>query len=53
MGRPTLSPKNTTIQIRVDESTLNKLDSCVRIEKTNRSDVVRKGIIKVYDELKK
>lgn len=53
MGRPTDSPKNTTLQIRVDKETLNKLDECVKNEKTNRSDIVRKGINKVYGDIKK
>ena len=53
MGRPTDSPKNTTLQIRVDKETLAKLDECAEYEKVTRSHIVRKGINKVYDDIKK
>lgn len=53
MGRPTLSPKSKLLQVRVDNNTLNKLDKCAEYEKSNRSEVIRKGIDKVYDDIKK
>lgn len=53
MGRPTESPKNKLLQVRVDNETLNKLDFCANSTQTSRSDVVRKGIDKVYDDIKK
>ena len=53
IGRPTDKPKNTTIQVRINEETLTQLDECVKETKTNRSEVVRKGISKVYGEIKK
>lgn len=48
IGRPTDSPKQTVIRARVDDETLQKLDSCTeQLEKT-RSEVIRQGIDKVY-----
>lgn len=53
MGRPIEGqPKDRRIFIRVDEQTETKLDKCTEILKTTRSDVVRKGIDKIYDDLK-
>lgn len=53
-GRPPKEdPKDTRIQIRLDEKTLRKLDLCVEREKTNRSEVIRQGIDLVYANKKK
>ncbi|MCP1185660.1 CopG family transcriptional regulator [Paenibacillus sp. 1781tsa1] len=54
MGRPKSDkPKSRTIEIRVDEEIMNKLDISAEVLNTNRSDIVRKGIEKIYDELQK
>ncbi|MDQ0719100.1 ribbon-helix-helix protein, CopG family [Paenibacillus amylolyticus] len=54
MGRPKSDkPKSRTIEIRVDEDIMNKLDISAEKLNTNRSDIVRKGIEKIYDELQK
>lgn len=54
MGRPKSDkPKSRTIEIRVDEEIMNKLDISAEKLNTNRSDIVRKGIQKIYDELQK
>ena len=54
MGRPpSENPKSETLRIRVDSDTIKKLDECSLALETNRSDVVRKGIDKVYDDLNK
>lgn len=54
MGRPLSdNPKNGTLRIRVDMTTLEKLDECSKALNTTRSDVVRKGIEKIHDDLKK
>ena len=53
MGRPTDSPKDIKLQIRVDKSTLDDLDECAQELQSNRSDVVRKGIQMVKSSLKK
>ena len=53
MGRPiTDQPKSNRIFIRVDDKTIRKLDECTDVLQTTRSEVVRKGIDKVYDSLK-
>ncbi|QUI23967.1 CopG family transcriptional regulator [Vallitalea pronyensis] len=53
MGRPpSEKPKNIKLQIRVDQDTMDILDECVKKLKSNRSDVVRKGIKKIADDLK-
>lgn len=49
-GRPTESKKDIRLQIRVDQQTLDDLDKCAEKEKSNRSDIVRKGIQLVKSE---
>ncbi len=54
MGRPPSdNPKSDIIRIRVDQATLSKLDACTEKLNTTRSDIVRKGIEKMYDDLQK
>ena len=54
MGRPLSgNPLSERIYLRVDKATKNVLDECVEQLKTSRSDVVRKGIYMVSDDLKK
>lgn len=54
MGRPLSdNPKSKKIEIRVDQEILSKLDACTEKLQTTRSDVIRKGIEKVFDELQK
>ena len=54
MGRPpSENPLKDRIFVLVNEETKTKLDECTKILNTTRSDVVRKGIDKVYDDLKK
>ncbi len=53
MGRPlSENPKNIKLQIRVDQETMDMLDECVEELKSNRSDVVRKGIERIASDLK-
>jgi predicted transcriptional regulator len=53
MGRPpSEKPKNIKLQIRVDQETMDMLDKCVEELDSNRSDIVRRGIKKVADDLK-
>ena len=52
MGRPpSNNPKSETLRIRVDSDTIKKLNECILALDTNRSEVVRKGIDKVHDDL--
>ena len=54
MGRPPSDkPKGKTIEIRVDQQIMSKLDASAEKLNTTRSDIVRRGIEKVYDELQK
>ena len=53
IGRPTDSPKDTMIRVRMDRETVEKLDECVEKLSSNRSDAIRQGIDKLYDDLKK
>ncbi|WP_055106881.1 hypothetical protein [Paenibacillus ihumii] len=54
MGRPPSdNPKSDLIRVRVDQAILNKLDACTEKLNTSRSDVIRKGIEKMYDDLQK
>lgn len=52
LGRP-VSPdsKHTMFRVRLDNKALEKLDKCSVTLQTSRSDIVRKGIDKVYDDL--
>ncbi|MFB5268539.1 ribbon-helix-helix protein, CopG family [Paenibacillus enshidis] len=54
MGRPPSdNPKSEKIEIRVNQDIMSKLDAAAKKLNTTRSDIVRKGIEKVYDELQK
>lgn len=52
IGRPTDSLKDTMIRVRMDKETVEKLDTCVNILNSNRSEVIRDSINKLYDDLK-
>ena len=50
-GRPPKeNPKNTRIQIRLDKEDIKMLDKCVEMDKSSRSEVIRKGIHRIYSE---
>ena len=51
IGRPTDSPKNTMIRVRVDDYTLEKLDECVSKMNSNRSEIILKGISMVFNTI--
>ncbi|WP_308575905.1 hypothetical protein [uncultured Fusobacterium sp.] len=53
MGRPTENPKNIQMRIRMSEEDNNKLEICSQKLNISKSDVVRLGIEKVYQEIKK
>lgn len=53
IGRPTDSPKNIMIRVRMDNETVKIMDECAKALNTTRSDIIRKGIRKVYTETKK
>jgi Leu/Phe-tRNA-protein transferase len=54
MGRPfSENPKDKILRIRVDTQTIDRLDECAKTMNTNRSEIIRKGIKKIYDDLNK
>ncbi|MFB6362795.1 CopG family transcriptional regulator [Paenibacillus elgii] len=54
LGRPpSENPKSELIRVRADQAILSMLDACAEKLNTTRSDVIRKGIQKVYDDLQK
>lgn len=52
-GRPTDDPKRGRLEIRTSQQEEEMLAFCCRELKMNRADVVREGIRKVYEEVKK
>ena len=53
LGRPTNSPKDVMVRVRMDKTTLSKLDKCVDLKGSNRSQVIRDAIVLVYSKIKK
>ena len=54
LGRPPSDDSmSDRIFVRVSKETIEKLDQCTRKLNTTRSDIVRKGIDKVFDDLQK
>ncbi len=53
MGRPTNNPKNEELKVRISQSDKKKLEYCIKNGNKNKSEIVREGIDKVYNELKK
>ena len=51
MGRPTKAKKNLIIKARIDDQTNEKLEKCVNKTGKSKSDIVRDGILKIYQEL--
>lgn len=48
-GRPTDSPKDTIVKVRMDKEIVAMLDECTEKLDATRSEVIRTGIRKVYD----
>lgn len=54
MGRPkSENPKSTQLAVRLDKETLEKLDICAERYKETRVQTIRRGIEKLFSELKK
>ena len=52
MGRPkSENPLKDRIFVLVNEETKEQLDACMKALGTTKSDVVRKGIKRIYDSL--
>ena len=52
-GRPTESTKDYMLRVRMDNSTLEKLDECCSYENLSRSEVVRKSIVEYHKKINK
>lgn len=53
-GRPKSdNPKSTQISVRLDKDTVQKLDEIARSNSETRVQTIRRGIEKLYSELKK
>lgn len=54
MGRPKSdNPKSAQLTVRLDKETLEKLDACAEAHKETRVQIIRRGIEKVFSEIKK
>ena len=53
MGRPTDNPKDITLKVYFDKETSEKLDDCVQTLEVSKSEIIRRGVHKVHDDLKK
>lgn len=51
-GRPTDNPRNGRFEIRTSEDEEKMLEYCCKVTGKKRTDIVRMGIKKVYEELK-
>lgn len=52
-GRPkSENPKSTQLAVRLDEETLGKLDEVAKVNSETRVQTIRRGIEKLYSELK-
>lgn len=53
-GRPkSENPKDARIGVRLDEETVRKLDEVAMIRNESRSEVIRRGIEREYEDIKK
>ena len=52
MGRPTSEPKDYELKVRISESDKKKVEHIQSKTKMTKSDIVRAGINKVYEENK-
>lgn len=52
MGRPTNDPKTYQMRIRLSEEEKKKLEYCCMKSGKSKSDVIRIGIDKVYNQIK-
>lgn len=52
-GRPTDEPKKHETRIRMSDKDIEMLEYCCNATGKNKAEVIRLGIKKVYEELKK
>ncbi len=53
MGRPkSENPKSTQLAVRLDKEGLDKLDACVAAYGGTRVEIIRRGIDRLFEEIK-
>lgn len=52
-GRPTDEPKNLNTRVRLSDEDVFMLEYCCKETGKKKSEIIRMGIKKVYEELKK
>lgn len=52
-GRPTDNPKGNYTGVRLSDDEIKKIDFCMKKTGMSKTDVIRKGIDLVYNELNK
>lgn len=52
-GRPTDSPKDKMLPVRLSKEDSEILDYCVKITGKSKAEVIREGIREVYAKIKK
>ena len=52
-GRPTDNPKRHDTRIRKSDEDVEMLEYCCKVTGKTKTDIIREGIRKVYQELKK
>lgn len=53
MGRPTDNPKDIILKIRLDQGSHDRLEECSKEMDVSKAEVIRQGIKKMHDDLKK
>lgn len=51
-GRPTEDPKTLNTRIRLSEEDIKRLEYCAEKTGLSKSEIIRKGIKEVYEQLK-
>lgn len=52
-GRPTNNPKNLSTRIRLSEEDIFRLEFCSQQTGMKKSEIIRMGIKKVYEDIQK
>lgn len=52
-GRPTDNPKTLNTRVRLSEKDIERLEFCSKKTGKTKSEIIRMGIEKVYEELRK
>ena len=53
VGRPTDSPKDIVLKVRIDQVTSDRLETCCGKLAVSKAEIVRRGVKKMYDDLEK